>query len=668
MNAMDSKKEAAKNAENRKSERGAALVTVMMISFLMLVAVGGLLLETSMNAANVTDATSEEQAYYAAESGIQSVIDALRHNPVPSPLIDPTKTPIPPDPTADPANVIDYRKAVDLWTSNKTCSKSGSTITCTDPLDNVARLSRWIRYSDVYPDRVVLGSSYSPLNGFAYSVQVSDPDNTDGLIIYTVTGGIDDGAGNYTPSRNFGSTTISYQAPAQQTINASTGPGSGIIGSFRMTGTGADIPGIDSSPDQLPRFKIVISFSKPQNTTLVVRGYIVPPNAASPLKNETGTCPRPVLSYLFDSEAYIAGGSRTTLTGTSPAAPAAGCIVEETKDNSTRRGPYGTYLTGFLFQSAGADVDQTLNVSMTRPEPTRLLIRSTGYGPKGARKELETIIQKNYFGGLGSPASLTLIGPPCTRVSATPPCVNGPASPSSTDFNFAPGNSSPVIYSGKDKQLRVFVPPIGLTNDTNVLAVKNLVRTFNGYVYGNVENIASELPYWLQNPANLDDTVKALKEAADSSGSYWGPTSSPPNSGVYGDWNTATGITFVDRDVTISQDGGGILVVTGTLTFKGTFRFNGLVLITGKYGKYDRTGGGGQQGILAGSMIVAPYDPDWSVNTCMKDSNVTNKLNCYLSPSYSISGGGSSDLMFNSQNVTNGLSGLGNFVKGVAEK
>ncbi len=62
----------------RKNERGAALVTVLMISFLLLVAVGALLLETSMNTANVTDATAEQQAYYAAESGIQTALNVLR--------------------------------------------------------------------------------------------------------------------------------------------------------------------------------------------------------------------------------------------------------------------------------------------------------------------------------------------------------------------------------------------------------------------------------------------------------------------------------------------------------------------------------------------------------------------------------------------------------------
>ena len=51
-----------KSIRDRKSERGAALVTVMMISFLLLVASIALILESTMNTANVTDATSEEQA------------------------------------------------------------------------------------------------------------------------------------------------------------------------------------------------------------------------------------------------------------------------------------------------------------------------------------------------------------------------------------------------------------------------------------------------------------------------------------------------------------------------------------------------------------------------------------------------------------------------------
>ncbi|MFL6467573.1 MAG: hypothetical protein ACJ72Z_06420, partial [Pyrinomonadaceae bacterium] len=91
-------KEEAKQKKCRKGEEGAALVMVLLISFLLVVAISALLLEASVHTANVTDATAEEQAYYAAESGIQSVINVLRHNTAPNPLINPAKTPYPPDP------------------------------------------------------------------------------------------------------------------------------------------------------------------------------------------------------------------------------------------------------------------------------------------------------------------------------------------------------------------------------------------------------------------------------------------------------------------------------------------------------------------------------------------------------------------------------------------
>jgi type II secretory pathway component PulK len=75
------KLKAQMQVNDRNGERGAALITVIMISFLLLVAVAALLLEASTNTANVTDATAEEQAYYAAESGIQTAVNILRHKP-----------------------------------------------------------------------------------------------------------------------------------------------------------------------------------------------------------------------------------------------------------------------------------------------------------------------------------------------------------------------------------------------------------------------------------------------------------------------------------------------------------------------------------------------------------------------------------------------------------
>ena len=167
---------------SREGERGATCVMVLLISSLLLVAVAGLLMESSMNTADVTDATAEEQAYYAAESGIQSVVNVLRQNTVlpNGSLLDASK------PTTDPANKIDYSKATRLSSSNITNPTAAQSAAASPPLDCKARLSRWMTYDTTYTDRVVLGDPpYSPANGFAYSVEVSDPDNVGGTISYS---------------------------------------------------------------------------------------------------------------------------------------------------------------------------------------------------------------------------------------------------------------------------------------------------------------------------------------------------------------------------------------------------------------------------------------------------------------------------------------------------
>jgi hypothetical protein len=213
--------------------------------------------------------------------------------------------------------------------------------------------------------------------------------------------------------------------------------------------------------------------------------------------------------------------------------------------------------------------------------------------------------------------------------------------------------------------LHAFLPPIGLTNDPNYNEVRYGLthgppNKFNGAIWGNAENVADELPFWLQSPANLDATLQQLKAVAQASGKYYGPGVTPPSSGGgnYGDPTTATGITYVDGPLSFSQQGGGILVVTGGLTFQGGFTFNGLIVVTGA-GGISRTGGG--TGSLEGNMIVAPYDAGGL--TCSPQG-----VNCFLAPRYDISGGGGSEIVYNSNNVLAGLNELTNFVKGVAEK
>src|SRR4051812_50119379 len=110
----------------RDSERGAALITVVLMSMLLLMAGGAIIAVSSNSAKNAADATSESQAYYAAEAGTQAVMAVLRGNAAPTPLFNAT--------TSDPANKISFRRAMTISTSN---SQAESTLTN-------ARLSRWL--------------------------------------------------------------------------------------------------------------------------------------------------------------------------------------------------------------------------------------------------------------------------------------------------------------------------------------------------------------------------------------------------------------------------------------------------------------------------------------------------------------------------------------------
>jgi hypothetical protein len=155
---------------NRKDERGAALVSVLLISILLLTAGGMLLLSTAMTGINTFDSVAEQQAYYGAEAGVQASLDVLRGNVLPNPLFVAN----PPGSVA-PENKIDFTKALAYANSNLAA----------DPTTGgfPKRLSRWINYNYTptglaYADRVGVSQAYNPFNGTAFSLSITDPDNT----------------------------------------------------------------------------------------------------------------------------------------------------------------------------------------------------------------------------------------------------------------------------------------------------------------------------------------------------------------------------------------------------------------------------------------------------------------------------------------------------------
>ena len=574
------KTEELKKVKNREGEKGAAMVMVLMLSSLLLIASVGLLMETSLNASNVTDAVAEQQAYNAAESGIQSAINVLRGNVLPNPLFNATQN--------HSDNRIDFRKAVMLSKSNK----AGDTST-------KARLSRWLSYDNTNPDRVKLGpGTYTPQNGYAYSVTVTDPDDTGSIISFNTSGRFYDPRDKqWKTSIAYGSglntASISYNSFTKSNLNVSSGSATTNFGGFQIltTGTGANFT------DDI-RFQVIVNMTAPYTATKILRGTIKP---GLVILNSVGT-----LKFDFDSQVHQLMGSTITL------------------DNDPLNPNPANVNSGIT----------TVSGSMTQAEPYRVVIRSIGYGPRGARKELEATVQKNFFNGLSAPATLTLIG-------------------STSGFLFKPGTSNNVTYSGDDVVSSINIPSIGTTNETNLDTIKLELSQQNVKTDPQPppEDITSELPFWLQNASNLHSTLESLKVVAKASGRYYS-NGQQPSSGDLGNVLTGEGITYVDGDMEISQQGGGILVVTGKLTLRGNFTFRGLIIVTGS-GGVSRNGGG--NGYLFGNTVIVPYDP--------------NNLGAgFSSPKYDISGGGNSEIRYHSDSVANGMTAVSNFVLGVAEK
>lgn len=171
----------ARRRARRKHERGAALISVLLISLLLLSAGGALILTTSMSATNAIDATAEMQAYYGAEAGLQAALNVMRGNVEPH------------TPVSGGGLLGGILSLVNLIVNNTLTFLGAITPAVgnldSDPLTNPDgtpfpnRLSRWLLYNYrspgmSYDDRVTVSSNYGPLSGAAYSVTLSDPDNT----------------------------------------------------------------------------------------------------------------------------------------------------------------------------------------------------------------------------------------------------------------------------------------------------------------------------------------------------------------------------------------------------------------------------------------------------------------------------------------------------------
>jgi hypothetical protein len=338
----------------RDGERGAALITMLLVSILLLGAGGALIMTTTMSANNSIGSTAEMQAYYVAESGMQSALNVLRGNT--KPLVTETDR-------------ISFRTAVIPDISNG----PGNT--------GALRFAGWLPYNDPEdPDSLVPVEIGTVTGGYRVTVENLDPNSH---IVQFQTSGAIDGSDVATPSqKTFGTAggtdeiTIRYsgQGSTNLTPDQNTYPLTvdSALGSFiierPVTSTADDVV--------IPKtgFELTITQSLPWAATTTLEGTF---------EGEVDTAATTV-KVTFDKASVRADGTTYALNLAS-----------------------GTQVLDLSY--AGSPGTTTIPAKVTSPDPKRLLLKSYGFGPQGAEKRLELMVTKAYF-EFESPAGVTIRG------------------------------------------------------------------------------------------------------------------------------------------------------------------------------------------------------------------------------------------------------------------
>jgi Flp pilus assembly protein TadG len=273
--------------------------------------------------------------------------------------------------------------------------------------------------------------------------------------------------------------------------------------------------------------------------------------------------------------------------------------------------------------------------------PQTLRITATGYGPKGAVKRMELLVNHAYFDFTPRSTLLMRGADDCSDIA---------------DFNI--GQSNAKTYSGNDAGTppKSPLPVIGTTCAGNASQAQTTVdnskpNTVTNNPNGKVAQISnSDLASWLQTADGARSLLNDLQAKAVSMGRYF--TSAPADMGS----SSNPQFTFVDGDCSLSG-GSGLLVVTGGLTMSGNSGFNGIILVLGD-GAMVRSGGG--NGDILGAIVVAKFQRTWPASE-------NGQPHPFLAPTFDTSGGGNSTVQYDSTEINKAMNSLGDRLLGMRE-
>jgi hypothetical protein len=562
-------------AKNRAGERGAALITMLLVSILMLGAGGALIMTTMMSANNAIGSTPEMQAFYVAETGMQSALNVLRGNA--QPLITATDR-------------MSFRTAIIPSISN-----GGNTGT--------PRFAGWLPYNDPSDaGSLVPVTVGTVVSGYRVTIENMDPDSH--IVEFQTSAMMDTGDSGKTYQKTFGTVggtdevTIRYSGQGATTL--SPDPYNFPLTLDSALGSFVIERPLSSTADNvvIPKtgFEITISQNLPWVATTTLEGTF---------EGEVDTNATTV-KVTFDKASVRADGTNYALNLAS-----------------------GTQVMDLSYTSSPSTTSVAARV--TSPDPKRLLIKSYGFGPQGAEKRLELMVNKANF-EFETPAGFTLRGA-------------ADCSPLTLDT----GSSGTKVYSGVDASGEEPQRPAFAVTPCDEDDAKAGIKKPDTVVDPEVGLLGDDdtTPGTVETPSFLDTADRAraylngLQAKARTLGRHF-------NSGTtINDSVNASQFTFVDGDCTL-QNGSGMLVVTGTLTMRGNTNFKGVILVLGQ-GVLIRDGGG--NGDILGGITIAAFG---------------RTSGDFTAPTFHTNGGGNSTIQYDSAALRSAI-GSGQNVSGVRE-